>query len=343
MNKALIIIYIITCVTPTLSAFWPFSEPHTQTESETIDALLTQQANTPDDPEISYNLGVAQYKNKQFDQAQTNFERTIAAKSTPAFPELMQRSLFNAGNCGIKHTLKTLPNNWDKEDTDVPNEVLQQAIATLKKSIQHFEKFLETQESEQAEKNKTKAEDLLKKLEKKRKEQKDQKGDAKKNDSKDDNDHDKSENDKKEESQDKQEVGDNQSKRNKDQHDSSGQQSGNNSSQSSSNGKDNNSDHENNENKENRNPDKHDQPSHASPPQPSPSEHTQGSSEKQENEKDSGYGATQGQKSDDDVHDKSMQALLESLDNDASQTHKELLRRKTEQENHRVEAGQKPW
>jgi Ca-activated chloride channel homolog len=57
-----------------------------------------QIANDPTNPEHVYNLGVAQYKQKKFEQAKQNFERSAAASDK----NVKVRSLFNLGNTHIQ-------------------------------------------------------------------------------------------------------------------------------------------------------------------------------------------------------------------------------------------------
>jgi len=337
------LIYAFLFLPQATEAFWPFTPNEPQTPQEKITVLENEQALNPEDPETNYNLGVALYKNKQFDKAKINFERAIQNSQVKKYGELEQRCHFNAGNSGYQQTLKMLPKKWEDKETKVPEETLKTAIDTLKQSIDQFTKFSKLNPHPHAEKNKKKAEELLKKLEEKQKEQKQE--DKKDEDKKDDKQKksDKQDDQKDKESKDKEKVGQDQNEGDKDQRDGGGQQGGNRSPEPSDKRDDQSPEHQSNKDKEHGNTDKHDQPPHASPPQPSQDEHTQTPKEKQENKKESRSAAAQQQKQDENVHNKSMQALLDSLDTDANKAHKDLLLRKAIENEQPLEEGQKPW
>lgn len=56
--------------------------------------FLSEEAERPDDPELTYNRAVSQYKQGKLDDAARGFDKAAKAES----PELKERSLFNLGN-----------------------------------------------------------------------------------------------------------------------------------------------------------------------------------------------------------------------------------------------------
>ena len=108
-NMLKFLLYTTLLLPTTTNAFWPFTPHHDPTPAEKIASLEEAQANYPDDVEINYNLGVALYKNKQFEKALANFDRVLKNPQTKKYTGLLRRCLFNAGNGGYQHTIKILP------------------------------------------------------------------------------------------------------------------------------------------------------------------------------------------------------------------------------------------
>jgi len=147
--------------------------------------LADMQVDNPDNPLINYNLGVTQYREKKFEEAANSFTR--AGKNALEDPQLLEKIGFNLANCFYQETISLLPEDWEK--TDLDKNIIEQAIAEIKKAIEQYDKTLSRNkqsetgaENEKAKINKKLSEEILKKLQQ---QQQQQQQDNKNNDQKD--------------------------------------------------------------------------------------------------------------------------------------------------------------
>ena len=171
---------------------------HTGDFATAREILEKEQVEKPNDPLINYNLGTIYYKQKEYQFAKESFQRA----ATHAFSNnksLLEKSYFNLGNSFYKNTLEMLPEGWEKDDKNLPEETKNKAIAEVQEAIEKYKNALNlNKDNKRTQTNKKKAEELLSKLQKKQ-----NKNNQNKQDKKDKKDKDKQNKDKKDK-QDKQ-------------------------------------------------------------------------------------------------------------------------------------------
>jgi Ca-activated chloride channel homolog len=147
-----------------------------------------KQIDNPDDPQLNYNLGVALYKEGNFEQAKANFKRVLDVSKDSVY--LRQRTYFNLGNSSFRNANQELGQDWENREID--EKTLNNAIIEVKSAIENYKNVLVFDKGhERAKKNLKIAEDFLKKLEEKlqkqqkEKQDKEQKKDQENKDSKD--------------------------------------------------------------------------------------------------------------------------------------------------------------
>lgn len=165
-NKLLILLLL------TFSKIYPglFSGYDKKTPDENVHDLSIEQINSPNDPYINYNLGVALYQIHKYEAAKNNFERAVNnAQNT----KLKEFSYFNLANSCYKNALSCLPANWENESTKIEQDKLVGAIDNAKSAVKNYESLLElNKQHERAKTNLKKAKDLVEKLMKKQSQQK---------------------------------------------------------------------------------------------------------------------------------------------------------------------------
>lgn len=138
-----------------------------------IKKLEDQLVHDPKNPYINYSLGVALYKNKQFDEAKNNFQRAVLYATNLVFKE---QAHFNLATCLYKNALSIMPENWESPDQEVDVQILDQAASLASNAIKEYNSTLEINEkNEKAITNKKEAEKLLRKILKKKKQQEEEK------------------------------------------------------------------------------------------------------------------------------------------------------------------------
>lgn len=137
--------------------------------ADIIKDLENQLIDDPKNPQINYNLGVAQYQLNHFNDAKHNFERAALYGDKAAFKE---QAYFNFATCLFKNTLSMLPQNWKNPDQEIDPNLLETAIGEISNAIKQYESVLLINEkNEKAISNKKEAEKLLRKLLEKKKQQ----------------------------------------------------------------------------------------------------------------------------------------------------------------------------
>ncbi len=218
MKKRILFLFIICSFSSNTIFSWSFWGPKKPIPNkDRLEKFQKLQIDKPLDPLINYNLGVALYIEKKYEQARENFKRVLDhSKDNIA---LIKRSYFNLGNCGYKNSLNMLGNNW--ETKDIKEDILHKAHGEITDAITNYKSYLVLEkDTEDRKSNLTLSEELLKKIEDKlRKEQQE------KQDKKDKQDQNKDKQDQQEKSDDtKQDPNGNQEKSddNKDSKDESG-------------------------------------------------------------------------------------------------------------------------
>jgi hypothetical protein len=332
MKKTLFIILILC--THSLHAWSLFHTDYSKlSPQERISRLQEDQVQDPNNPEVNYNLGVALYKEKRIGDAKPNFARALEHVSKNI--DLKKRCLFNLGTICFKQTQAMLPPNWEKEDAQIDQQLLAQAIAEIKQSIDYYKTLLEIEpENEKAKKGLNLAQWLLKKLEKKQQEQQqnNQQQDNK-NQQSQPNEQSSSGDQKQDQDQSmgKSQVKQDQKEGDQNKRERQGEKSPehlNNGAQERENnklGQDQNKDKE----QEKINKDTHNSPQDKNP-QPSTTEGTQGGKETQENQPES-------------MEMRGLRAMLEDLQADETKTQKNVLLRKIAEQQPEQRDNQKPW
>lgn len=165
-NKLLILFLL------TFSKIYPglFSGYDKKTPEENVNDLAIEQINSPNDPYINYNLGVALYQTRKYEAAKNNFERAV---NNAQNKKLKEFSYFNLANSCYKNALSCLPANWESESTKIEQDKLTVAIDNAKSAVKNYESLLESnKQHEHAKTNLKKAKDLVEKLMKKQPQQK---------------------------------------------------------------------------------------------------------------------------------------------------------------------------
>ncbi|MCK4517772.1 hypothetical protein KAT92_03290 [Candidatus Babeliales bacterium] len=153
------------------------------------DILQTVQVEKPNDPLLNYNLGVIDYKKKNFDAAKQNFSRAATSAFSSNDKELLEKAYFNLGNSFYQNARKILVEDWEKSPPDGPapdEAVRNQAISETKSAIKKYDKILEIKQNQkQAQTNKKASEAFLQKLIKQQQEEKKKENKKDKKDKKD--------------------------------------------------------------------------------------------------------------------------------------------------------------
>ena len=140
--------------------------------------LQTAQVEKPSDPLLNYNLGVIDYKKKNFDSAKQNFSRSATSAFSSGDRELLEKAYFNLGNSFFQNARKILGDNWEKSPPDETTR--NQAINEVKSAIEKYGKILEKKQNhKQAQTNKKASEIFLQKLVKQQQEEEQKKKDEK--------------------------------------------------------------------------------------------------------------------------------------------------------------------
>jgi len=339
MSKKLYLIAILcTVFTTSLNNLRALNDLATMTKE-----LQDEQVNDPNNPQTNYNLGVSLYKQKQFEQAITNFDRSIKNCSDKDIV-LKKYGYFNLGNSFYKNALSKLPENW--ENSEVEDKVLDAAVNLIKNAIDNYKSCLKLEKNSQSEHNKNKSEELLKKLENKKKKQQQSK-DKKQDDNK--NSQQKKDND---------QENDNKQNQNKDQQNKDGDKSKDQSDKSKSDDgstKPNNSQDQKNQQgnskKESNNSKDNGQDKPKKDQQQNNSEqHDKSSEDKKTNEstnaangnanKEEKQGATNHKE---DMESQALGAMLENLQSGESKLHKNLIARKINANKPPLRNNQRPW
>ncbi len=81
--------------------------------------FIDAQLETPDKPEILYNIGNTYYKTGDFDSAQKNYSQAMKTQN----PSLRQKSLYNLGNCNFrKGDYEAAVKNYEESLKLAPND-----------------------------------------------------------------------------------------------------------------------------------------------------------------------------------------------------------------------------
>lgn len=311
-NKLLILFLL------TFSKIYPglFSGYDKKTPEENVNDLAIEQINSPNDPYINYNLGVALYQTRKYEAAKNNFERAV---NNAQNKKLKEFSYFNLANSCYKNALSCLPANWESESTKIEHDKLVVAIDNAKSAVKNYKSLLESnKQHEYAKTNLKKAKDLVEKLMKKqqqqnqdqdktqddKKDQDNQKGEQDKQDQKKQQEGDKS----KQDQQNQQQKQDNQ--QDKPQKESSGQEKEQDQAKSA-------------EQKESQ------QSKESSDQQPQAQQMQMQQASGQETQKES-------------AEEKSMRLMLENLQSDEDSLQKLIIQRQTKDQKP-LQSGQKPW
>jgi hypothetical protein len=344
---------------PSASAFWwPWSS---ETSDQKIERLQKKLEKHPHDPAATYNVGVAQYHANKFALAQKSF--ATALQHIEKNKTLEQQCLFNAASSALQHTHALLPEAWENKTID--SSVLDQALATVKQSLEWLKKFRSHDpENKKAKEAEEYAKKLLKKLEEKKKQQEQKK----------DEQQEKQEQEKNKEQENQQNKQDQQQNKDQEQKQQQQQQEQNNESQEQpqqSQGKENKEPNEPKGNERQGEGDQKDQSEkpkedatdgedqksgadekketeqdemekdHDQHPQPSPEEATPSGEEKQASEQ-IGQGAD-GATPQETAEMKGLRAVLENLQADESKIQKKIMMHQTKDQNQQPTSNQKPW
>lgn len=176
MKRLIFFCFIFSCLVYTTNyGFSFFNNYEKNSTQENIQKLQDEQVNSPTDPWVNYNLGVALYKNRQYDSAKSCFERV--GKNTQD-PLLTKMGVFNLANSFYSNTLEMLPPDWEQQKDFPDDKILDQALNEVSQAITHYAKIINDNKKDiRAVKNNDKAEELRKKLEKKKKQNKQDKKD----------------------------------------------------------------------------------------------------------------------------------------------------------------------
>lgn len=330
-----------------------FSTDYAQQRPEdAIAKLQAKQVDYPNDPEINYNLGVAQYRAKKYADAQANFKRAAEDSSDANF---RQKAYFNLGNSFYREALSLLPKNWQKKETKLEQSVLQKAIEQTQASLDTYKKIIENDEyDEKTQVNKKKAEELLKQLQDKQEQQKQQEQEQNKDQEKLQD----KQNDKQDQSQQKNDQ--EQDKQSKDEK-KENERNQNDQNQPQGNGEDDteNSQGQQPEGEQDKPEDKSSKDEQKQDGQDT--QHDQDSSEKedtnnqaqthpentQEQENAQEQQAAAGQEAEEEEEEsmekRGMRALLQNLEQDEADAQKRFMMQKMNEAKPPLKSGQKPW
>jgi hypothetical protein len=115
---------------------WPWQKQKT-VEDKRLD-LQRRQINDPANPYINYNMGVIQYKKREFDGAAGSFGRAI--QHLPDKPFLKKQVYFNLGQTEYRRAQGVVGPSWQKEK--VSDEVIDKALVLANQSIKQFDGVL---------------------------------------------------------------------------------------------------------------------------------------------------------------------------------------------------------
>lgn len=117
-----------------------------------LDKYLNAQVNSPDDPQLSFNVADTQYKRGKYDEALQAFEKTMKSGNL----EMQAKSSFNIGNTLYKQGKMNEALDWYKRTVDVVDEIapekgseLDQLKNDAKYNYEFVEKKLEEKEQQQ--------------------------------------------------------------------------------------------------------------------------------------------------------------------------------------------------
>jgi len=344
-----------------------FLSQQPQTPEEIVADLQQQQIDRPDDPELNYNLGVALYQGRKFDEAKTSFKRAL--EHNEKHKVLTSRIQFNLANTCYQKGVSQLPSQWQSQETIDP-AVIDATITELKEALEHYQYFIDHEvENQKAQTNKKHTETIIKQLEKKKKQQQNQQQDKKNKDQQNKDKKDpqdkqdqqqKDQQQKQDQQQDQNKDQSNQEKQNQKQQDSSkkdqeGQRPDQGQQREEQSGRDQSADkpdHQPDQGKQDKLDGKQDKQkdqndmNHTQPQEQQPATQAPGSESKQD-EKEKQANAAQmqqtGQQQPEDNEMRRMRAMLENLQADQAQTQKKLFLQKTSQQNQPFREGQKPW
>lgn len=157
---------ICTTIITNLNSSILFTDYKDMSPEQAVETLQKKQIDNPLNPEINYNLGVAQYKTGNFKEAKINFKRTLEHTTKKL---LKKQALFNLGSSCYKKALSHLPDDRKKEETKASQDALEKSISETKESMQFYKKLLKKDpENIKAKNNLKKSEKLFKKLEEKK-------------------------------------------------------------------------------------------------------------------------------------------------------------------------------
>lgn len=331
---------VFICFSQCHAGFFDFFKNKEETPEDKIAVLRKQQIDYPEDPLINYNLGVALYKQKLFDQAKIAFQRTVEHADDKRDGVLKMQALFNGANSGYQNSLRLLPIGWQTKD-DIEDAILNAAIVHVTDAIDYYKKALDINPLlYQAQGNKRNAEELKKQLEEKRKKQQ-------QNPNKQQQKQDKNDQQKNGDSSQKQ-AGGNDSKNDGSQEKDAEKNRSDQAKNPEDQGKNNPDSDKKNKDAEQQGS-KHDDQSKNDQrgDKPSEQERKQAEQEKQASEEQAQGQEVQGQEEqqgDDGKKESAMvKALLDSLGDDEKQSQKRFLNRQMRKDKPLAHPGQKPW
>jgi septal ring factor EnvC (AmiA/AmiB activator) len=288
---------------------WSLFGSQQLTPEEKIHQLQQQQVDHPDDPVVNYNLGVALYRINRLQEAQSNFERTLA--HIKSHNKLEKQALFNKANTELKLTVNMLPTHWE-EQKDLDQQIVSEALKTINQAIQEYQKLLDLEPKNiKAQINKKYTEEIKKKLEEKKKQQQQQNKKDKQNDKQE-----KSHDNKQDQQKDKQQDQDKQQK--KDQGEQKQEQQ-----------------------KEQRN-EQNDQKQQQGDQQKQEQSQQQNAQPEQQQAGSEQAQAAQKKQPQESSEERRMRALLENLQSDETERQKALVRQNITKQQP-PQQGQKPW
>lgn len=132
----------VTCCSQSLLAWeFPWKLPWKKEQTLTAKQLELQrkQIDDPNDPYINYNVGVAAYKKKQFDDAAASFERALIAADTK--PIFKLQAHYNLAKTHHQRALNTVGLDWEKQDK-IADEVIDKAVELAQQAVKECEAVL---------------------------------------------------------------------------------------------------------------------------------------------------------------------------------------------------------
>lgn len=124
--------------------------------------LESLQVDDPDNPYLSYNAGLAYYKQGAYEDAITSFKRVI--HDTTANSSIKEQAQFNLGNSLYRQAVDLAKSHSSSDDKET--DKIDQALKVAQSSLEEFESLLTKNENHQAaQKNKVCAQELCKTIE----------------------------------------------------------------------------------------------------------------------------------------------------------------------------------